>query len=61
MDYVPDMIAKIKKYGREIIEEKHDNDVKEAFELIDEEGSGEIYSEELREIMKNISSDITED
>jgi len=39
----------------------NDKDLREAFRILDYDGSGQIDAEELREIMHNISADITED
>ena len=53
------IIKEIKVYAKSIIDAKHDADLREAFQVFDEDNSGEIDSEELREIMQKISSGIT--
>jgi len=48
-------------YIKKIRERMNDKDLREAFRILDYDGSGQIDAEELREIMHNISADITED
>ena len=48
-------------YIKKIRERTNDKDLREAFRILDYDGSGQIDAEELREIMHNISADITED
>ena len=54
------IIREMKKHAKEIIDKKHRNDILDAFKILDSDGTGEIDTEELREVMKNISTDITE-
>ena len=55
------IIRQIKQYAKGIIDKKHDNDLRAAFAVFDEDNSGEIDAEELRAIMSNISTDITQE
>lgn len=55
------VIREIKKYAKDIIEAKQNSDLAEAFEAFDLKNTGVIDSEELKEIMYNISSDITQE
>ena len=48
---VSKIIREIKKYAKGIIDAKHDNDLREAFKIFDQDNSGEIDAEELRATM----------
>ena len=41
------IIFEIKTYAKDIIDKKHDQDLKEVFKIFDEDNSGEIDAEEL--------------
>ena len=45
------IIREIKKYAKALVIQKHDADLKEAFKVFDLDNTGEIDTEELREIM----------
>ena len=53
------IISDIKEYAVDIINKKHEADLKEAFQILDQNDNGEIDTEELIAIMKNISTEIT--
>ena len=45
------IIKEIKVYAKSIIDAKHDADLREAFQVFDEDNSGEIDAEELKVIL----------
>lgn len=55
------IIFEIKTYAKDIIDKKHDQDLKEVFKIFDEDNSGEIDAEELWEILMNVSDSISQE
>ena len=55
------IIRDISTYATQILKAKQEADMREAFKVLDQDASGEIDSEELKEIMSKISSGITDE